>query len=79
MNEQEQKVVDRFKSDLGIVVSELDNYSGYLKLGPKGEENRDKALKILSKKLEKLNNAEGKKEIKKIIRLGKLMEKAGKR
>lgn len=77
MKKKEIEIIEKFLLDFEHLVKELENYSSYLQLGEATEELRDEAIRILKKKLKKIKKAESKDDLKKVIRLKKLLEKGG--
>lgn len=77
MKKKEIQVIEKFILDFEHLVKELENYSSYLQLGEATEELKDEAIRILKKKLKKMKKAESKDDLKKVIRLKKLLEKSG--
>lgn len=77
MKKKEIEIIEKFILDFEHLVKELENYSNYLQLGDATEELKDEALRILKKKLKKMKKAESKDDLKKVIRLKKLLEKGG--
>jgi hypothetical protein len=77
MKKKEIQVIEKFILDFEHLVKELENYSSYLQLGDATEELKDEAIRILKKKLKKMKKAESKDDLKKVIRLKKLLEKSG--
>lgn len=77
MKEKKLQAVERFVSDFDYIVKELENFSGYLRLGKDGENVRDEALAILKKKVKKMKNAESMDDIKKVVKVKKIYEKEG--
>lgn len=77
MKGKEQQAIENFVSNFEYLVSELENYAGYLQLGEEGEELKNKAIAILKKKLKRMKKAETKDDYKEVIRVKKLLEKEG--
>lgn len=77
MKKKEIEIIEKFLLDFEHLVKELENYSSYLQLGEATEELKDEAIRILKKKLKKIKKAESKDDLKKVIRLKKLLEKGG--
>lgn len=77
MKKKEIEIIEKFLLDFEHLVKELENYSSYLQLGEATEELKDEAIRILKKKLKRIKKAESKDDLKKVIRLKKLLEKGG--
>lgn len=77
MDQKEIDAIEKFAKRLTGVVDELERYSGYLNLSPESVKIKDEAMKILKKKSDKVVNAETKKELKKVLKVNKLLESEG--
>lgn len=75
MNKAEEQVVTSFIDDLEVVLTDLKKRTAYLKLSPEMEKAKNEALRILEKKLNKLHKASSKDDLKKVIKLKKLLNK----
>lgn len=75
MNKAEEQVVSSFIDDLEVILTDLKKQTTYLKLSPEMEKAKNEALRILEKKLNKLYKASSKDDLKKVIKLKKLLNK----
>lgn len=73
MKAEDQKTIDHFITDMGRIVDDLENYSGYLELSPDANKVKEQALEILRKKVRKLQKAEDISDVKKVIKVNKLL------
>lgn len=73
MNQEKSNKINRFIGAFDSMVRQLETYSGFLNLNDKQKELRKDALNILNKKRKELNKAESKKDLKKIIKVKKII------
>jgi hypothetical protein len=77
MKQREIQAVESFILQFEHMVDELENYSKYLQLNESTEELRSQALEILRKKVKKMKKAKDEGDLKKVLRLGKILKKSG--
>lgn len=73
MREAELHKIDTYVRNLELLVKELDEFSGYLKLSEETEELQREAINILKKKCKKMRKAKNIKELKKVMRVKKFL------
>jgi glutamyl-tRNA reductase len=77
MKQKEKEALESLTSYIDHLVKELDNYTGYLRLGDASEQLREEAMEIMKKKVKKLKKAETEKDYKKVIKVNKFLDKSG--
>jgi ADP-dependent phosphofructokinase/glucokinase len=78
MKEEKLEIVESFVEDFEDVIKRLEKYSGYLNLPEKAEGLRTEALEILNKKLKKIKKSKDEDDLKKHLKVKKIIEKDGK-
>ena len=71
----DRQVIERFIEDFRLVTNDLELHSEYLELSPEGQRIRDEAISILKHKLQKIEKAESMSDLKKVIKINKLLNR----
>jgi translation initiation factor 2 beta subunit (eIF-2beta)/eIF-5 len=75
MKESKIDIIENFVKDLDITVKELNHYCKFLKFTKEGEKNIEEGFEILKQKIKKMKKSTSVDEIKKYIKVNKLLEK----
>ena len=74
MEQEELEVLERFAFRFQMMIETLKNHLTLFDLPKEKRERNEKTIAILEDKLEKIKKAKSKKELKKVLRVNKLLE-----
>jgi len=75
MDRDQREAVAKFSRNLDVNITTLDDYLELLRLTPEKAANAQNAIRILKSKLEQIESARSEKDLKKVIRIGKLYDR----
>lgn len=79
MKEKHLDEIERFISNFDGLVKDLEHFSSFLQMNKETENLREEAFSILHKKVKKMKKSEDMDDLKKVLRVKKILEKRGKR
>ncbi|MNI67049.1 hypothetical protein D3C73_1226530 [compost metagenome] len=75
MSKNDSQAINNFIQDFEVILTDVTNESKFLKLTESNEEIKQEALKILRKKLKKIHKSESIDDLKKVLKVKKLLGK----
>jgi hypothetical protein len=75
MSKNDSQTINNFIQDFEVILTDVMNESRFLKLTESNEEIKQEALKILQKKLKKIHKSESIDDLKKVLKVKKLLGK----
>lgn len=75
MDTEDKELIRSFIAKFERMVNELETHSSYLNLSPEGEKLKEQAIGILKSKMKIIKKAKGKKDLKTVLKLKKIVER----